>query len=415
MNILFINRQDITGGAAIAAYRLAKGLKKHHHCTVKFIVEKKKSNDTNIISCKNNFFTSCLERVINKLTNLIGLQYIWFPFSSKEILKQTKLFKPDVISLHNIHGCFFDTSLLKKLSQIAPIVWTLHDMWSVTSNAAYYDSEEYKSLKSKNSEYKLYPPMKMQWGNILLKRKKSIYQQSNLTIISPSKWLHEISKTAPVFFSKNCKHIFYYLEKPTLISSVEKNKLKDALHIPNNAPILLFNVAEKSDYRKGPDLLLKCLQRLDTLLTSKTYCLCIGNGKLLKSLQLNNISIIDIDYISNEQELFPYYNIADIFVLTSRQDNSPLTLYETVAHELACVCFDIGGCSDIIENNVNGFLIPPFDFEIMSNKIFKLISKPELLNRFKQNTKDIWNNKLNQSLTLDTYFNLITTIKTKNS
>ena len=71
IKVLFINRQDITGGAAIAAYRLAQGLKKHHQCDIKFIVEKKKSNDSNVISCKKNFFTSYLERMINKFTNFL--------------------------------------------------------------------------------------------------------------------------------------------------------------------------------------------------------------------------------------------------------------------------------------------------------------------------------------------------------
>jgi glycosyltransferase involved in cell wall biosynthesis len=410
MRILFINRHDTKGGAAFAAYRLAKGLEQHYQHTVTLIVEHKHSNDPNVIVCKKYAFIRFIERIINMISSLLGLQYIWIPFSSHRILKISKEFQPDVISLHNIHGGYFNADLLKKLSRLAPIVWTLHDMWSFTSNAAYYEGAAFQNLQALPNEHKLFPSMGMQWSNFLLKRKTKIYKASNIHVVTPSRWLYHLAKKAPVFNSASISHIFYFLDHPPLPNDLAKKRIKEKLNIPNNACVILFNLANKSEFRKGPDLLLECLSYCDNALQSTVYCLAIGSGPLVHDLNLKHIKIVDIDYISNESELFLFYSISDIFLMTSRQDNSPLTLYESIAFNLACVAFDIGGCPDLIEHNVNGYLIPAFDTKKMAENVCHLITNPNTLHTMQQNCSLIWENKLSKSKTLDVYVDLIKSI-----
>ncbi|MGZ3959462.1 MAG: glycosyltransferase, partial [Flavisolibacter sp.] len=129
MRVLFINTTDVSGGAAIVACRLMKGLQQYHQVESFYMVRYKRGESPATRTSISSVFEKLAERSIDKLTGFLGLQYLFFPFSSARILAYARKVKPDVISLHNTHGGYFSTPLLTRLSRIAPIAWTLHDMW----------------------------------------------------------------------------------------------------------------------------------------------------------------------------------------------------------------------------------------------------------------------------------------------
>ena len=52
--------------------------------------------------------------------------------ASRQLIEYIEKYKPDILHLHNIHGCFLNYPILfdyLKKSQL-PIVWTLHDCWA---------------------------------------------------------------------------------------------------------------------------------------------------------------------------------------------------------------------------------------------------------------------------------------------
>ncbi len=69
------------------------------------------------------------------------------------------------------------------------------------------------------------------------------------------------------------------------------------------------------------------------------------------------------------------YREAAIYVMTSRQEGLPMVLLEAKARKLPIVSFDIEtGPDEIIRNGINGYLVPPYDVEIMAERIGDLIS-----------------------------------------
>ena len=81
-------------------------------------------------------------------------------------------------------------------------------------------------------------------------------------------------------------------------------------------------------------------------------------------------------YDGRVAERFPEYAL---FVLTSRMEGMGMVLVEAQLSHLPVVAFDVPcGPSDVIEDGVNGFLIPPFDVEEMAEKIDALISSAAL-------------------------------------
>lgn len=82
-----------------------------------------------------------------------------------------------------------------------------------------------------------------------------------------------------------------------------------------------------------------------------------------------------------------YLERAKLFVLTSRYEGFGMCLVEALQMKVPCISFDIKvGPSEIITNEQNGILIPPFDCERMIGEIDNLIENPERLEEMTANT-----------------------------
>lgn len=73
------------------------------------------------------------------------------------------------------------------------------------------------------------------------------------------------------------------------------------------------------------------------------------------------------------------YQNAAIQVLTSDMEGLPMTLLEGKGWSLPLVAFDImTGPSDIITDSLNGYLITPFDLDLMADRLAALMDDPDL-------------------------------------
>ncbi len=389
MKILFINTVDVEGGAAIAAYRLNKELERSYGTENLVIAGKKVSNDANVFDTRRNKgevageIKTFIEFLLNKLFNKLGLQYRCFPFSSRYIMKKAREFKPDIISLHNIHGGYFRTPLLKRLSKIAPIVWTLHDMWAITANAAHtFGDDSWKRLRSGKNEKNIYPFLGMDTGNWLIKQKKKIYHKSDLYLVAPSHWLYNLTKEAPVFAGKE-ERIFLIphgidLE---LFKKRDKKSCRRALGIEEDAKVFMFSSADdiaKSSW-KGGKLLLDILAAIDAKVNETIDILVLGRGRMEALAHLKNLRVHHLGFINSERFLPALYSAADLVIYPSRADSLGLALVEAIACETPCITFRVGGCVDVIRDDVNGHVVEPFDVEAFADKTLELLGNEEKL------------------------------------
>ncbi|MHA7608267.1 glycosyltransferase family 4 protein [Elizabethkingia meningoseptica] len=138
------------------------------------------------------------------------------------------------------------------------------------------------------------------------------------------------------------------------------------------------------DYQKGFDELIKIWKKVH--IKNPDWKLDIfGNGPLKEELQ----SVIESLNLSEVVKLCPpiknieqEYLKSSILLMTSRYEGLPMTLLEAQACGLpmiayACKC----GPKDIIQDDVNGYLIPERESELMVEKISTLIEHDELRKR----------------------------------
>ncbi len=389
MKILFINKYDITGGAGITANRLANALEKYYKTENHFLVGIKKSDNQKVFTTRSAGLQNTIERSVNLIFNAAGLQYKWLPFSTKKILEHARDFKPDVISLHNIHGGYFKTSLLTQLSKIAPIYWTLHDMWAFTANAAHtYGDESWKKLKAGRQERKHFPQIGLNTGNWLLKNKKRIYAESHLTIITPSVWLYNLAKQSPVFEGKKICQIYNGVDTEIFYPH-NKINIRKELNIPVESPVLVFGAENviRNAYKGGEDLL-RILQALNESNPDKIHLIILGMGDFTKIKHFNNLILHEAGYIFDEKMIPKYLAAADLMIYPTKADNLPNALIEAAACGIPAVTYDVGGCSEIIKDDFNGYVIPSGNLDLFVNKAKQILYNKKMNKQFSINARN---------------------------
>lgn len=89
--------------------------------------------------------------------------------------------------------------------------------------------------------------------------------------------------------------------------------------------------------------------------------------------------------MGNVNNVVDYLKRASIFVVTSKYEGLGMNLLEARSMQVPCVSFNVRmGPREIIHDNIDGYLVPEFDCDVMAEKIEELINQPELREKFAQ-------------------------------
>lgn len=157
-----------------------------------------------------------------------------------------------------------------------------------------------------------------------------------------------------------------------------REKLREQLGCKDE-DTLIITIAEFNK-NKNQIQLVKALQQI--LKRQKNVCLLlVGAGK--QELRLKKLAhklgvgkkVMFLGYRRDIPELL---HISDIFALTSLREGLPRSVMEAMAAGKPVVATDIRGHRDLIQNNVNGFLVPINNVAKTSEAILKLITQREM-------------------------------------
>lgn len=127
-------------------------------------------------------------------------------------------------------------------------------------------------------------------------------------------------------------------------------------------------------YRKGGDTLLQACQKFlenEIELVLVTHSVIAGRDwvKVYNDLEPNSTRLIEL------------YQSADVFVLPTRAEAFGIAVVEACAAGLPAIVTPVGGLTDIVEDGVNGFLVPPDQPEYVRECLAKLAKDPDLRHR----------------------------------
>jgi len=83
----------------------------------------------------------------------------------------------------------------------------------------------------------------------------------------------------------------------------------------------------------------------------------------------------------NHDRVIDYYGSSDAFVLPSFLEGLPVVLMEAMAMELPCVATWISGVPEIIEQDVEGLLVPPASATALADAVVRLMEDPQAARR----------------------------------
>lgn len=126
----------------------------------------------------------------------------------------------------------------------------------------------------------------------------------------------------------------------------------------------------------------------------ETYFVIVGDGDQKEELEelVQELSIGDkVRFLGRQEDIPSVLTMFDIGALSSSSESFSNAILEYLAVGLPVVCTDVGGISEIVETNVNGFIVPINDYTMLARKILKIIQNDKLLEMGKASHKIVEN------------------------
>jgi len=179
--------------------------------------------------------------------------------------------------------------------------------------------------------------------------------------------------------SKMHYHNFTSLVESDIFSEIadaaEKGRLRQENSIPDKTIVLTIG---QFIHRKGFDILLKAWKEVQ----GDAHLLIVGGGEKLeeyeayiKENQMDNVSIVGF---LDKKTVFEYYRASDVFVLPTREDVWGLVVNEAMACGIPVISSDMCVAGrELIEEDVNGYIVPVEDSKALAKAILTLICDSE--------------------------------------
>lgn len=390
MRILQVNTNDIDGGAARAAYRIHRGLIENGVLS-EMLVQNKKSDDYTVKNTGQSKIGKLINKVVPFADNAIKMMYpkhLRIPwsvnlFNNSIVLNFIRNNECDIVHFHWINNALLSISNISKIRK--PVVWTLHDTWAFTGGCHYFGECTHFMTQCKSCN-QLTSKSNYDLSSFLFEQKHTSYRKSNITIVTPSKWLADCARQSYLLKNQRIEVIPNGIDLD-VYKQIPKAIARDLFNISNDELVIMFGAMNStSDQRKGYIYLQEAIQKLKDKLDKKIRVVIFGASKPLIE-ECFGYPTKYTGHVSDDITLSLLYNCADVFVAPSREDNLPNTIVEALACGTPCVAFNIGGMPDMIDHGQNGYLAKAYEAEDLAKGIAFVLEDEDRWRRLSESAR----------------------------
>lgn len=347
MKIAVLGTHELTGGAAAAAYRLCRGLRLRGDVSVRYYVEHRERDGSDAIEFTE---TGMAGRIVKDVCDWVGYARSeggrrWNRrWQLKKLLNLLAVEKPDVINLHAFNEWSrpgLPRACAAAFSEIAPVVWTLHDLWPLTGVRGFTGSYA-------RSRQAVLDGAKTPDGRALVR----IGQR--LTFVGPSGWMCELA-SAGYGTANGIERIPYGIDTDEFCPMHQKSA-REVWRLPEAPPIVLALSHHLHSTLKGIETLLEAADRLPA---GTTLLLAGYPGTDPDLYRRSNVKLIEP--IHDVRLLRTLYACADIVAVPSHEDNLPNVMLEALACGVPVVGAKVGGIPDVVRPGETGWLVDSHD------------------------------------------------------
>ena len=419
MKTLLLNTSDTGGGAARAAYRLHEGLR-NLKVDSQMLVAVKSSSDRSVVGTSAQSGIGKARTGLRLTLDQLPLKFYsqggttnfsphWFP---DRVNHQVVQLAPDIINLHWVSAGFLQIETLKKFKR--PLVWTLHDMWAFTGGC-HYNEECDRYMATCGSCPQLGSSRDWDLSRWIWQRKAKAWRDIDLTVVTPSNWLAQCARKSSLFGDRKIEVISNSIDTDTY-RPIDKKVARDILKLPQDKQLILFlSLQATSDRRKGFHLLQPALQKLSQAGWKEKLELIVVGASTPQTPPQFGFESHYLGTLKDDQTLTLAYSAADVFIVTSIQDNLPNTLLEATSCGTPCVGFNIGGIPDTIEHQHTGYLADPNGIDDLVRGIIWTLENEERYYKLSHNAREKAEREFSQQHQAQRYLSLFEQILLKNS
>ena len=353
LKILMIGTLDNRGGAARISWILGQELIKRGH-DVHFLVGWKHSDAPYVREIPKNPFYYRLSKLF--ADDLRFSKSDW-------TLDQPECTDADIVHFHNIHSGFFNWSTFEKIVQKNRVLWTIHDIWPMTSGC----TTAYACAKNTPAHpFGIFPDNRAK----LLARKEKTYRETYFHTAAVSEWIDKkiTESTLGILPHK----MIYNAVDTGVFRPQDKRRARIALGLDQEKKIVLF-VAPKGmhDTLKGAQY----IQMIADTWKDNKEILFVGVGYKNAELHTSG-NILSVGTIMDQEKLALYYAAADAFLYPSLADSFGLVVAEAMACGLPVVAFATDAIPEIILNEQYGYLATTGDVQGLEQGLEHMLSLP---------------------------------------
>lgn len=287
--------------------------------------------------------------------------------ATKRMLKMLDEIRPDAVHLHNLHGHNCNLELLFRYLKEKKIktYWTFHDCWAFTGYCPHYDMHECGNWKTGCGNCP--QRRKFSWffdrSHHLFEKKKELYADLDLTVVTPSQWLADQVKQS--FLHKADVKVIHNGIDLTVFRPTQSD-FREIHHCEDK--YIVLGVAFGWGKRKGLDVICELSKQLGP----RYQIVLVGTDpEVDRQLPPN---IISIHRTLNQSELAGIYTAADVFVNPTREEVLGLTNIEALACGTPVITFDVGGSAECIDETC-GFSVEKNDTDDFCRRIREVCEK----------------------------------------
>ena len=136
-------------------------------------------------------------------------------------------------------------------------------------------------------------------------------------------------------------------------------------------------------YQKGHEFLISAMASVLPSFPRAKAVIC-GDGNLHQALeaQIARLRLVDsVFLLGNRTDIGRFLSSANIFVLPSRWEGLPVSLLEAMGMGLPVIATRVEGVEEVVQDGVQGLLVPPEDSAALAAALEELIDHPDLRHR----------------------------------
>lgn len=281
--------------------------------------------------------------------------------------------KPDILHSHELFSTT-TTSVAAKLIFHRPVVVTLH------SSGFFGDVTRLKKKFLGNQRLKIF----RQYVDRFITISHLVGNELIQTGINPEKLVHIPNSVDTDYF------------KPLPPNDETRHQIRSNLGLSSDAVLIIYT--GRLSEEKRPINLIKAWPVIHKRFPN-SFLIILGSGQQENTIrkQLSE----GIFMLGEVNDVLPYLQSSDIFVLPSAAEGLSVSLLEAMACGLPSVATDVGGTPEVLVDKKRGLLVPSDDIQALQNAIIDLLQQPDIRTEMGKESREFVINNFSLEMAVD--------------